>query len=123
MQAFVDLIKQCECKHHHRSAEKHPGLLPGVRLVECFDMDPGICPVLPVHSATLPPLSMATVRADGIQGAVACSPLDASALRSGNRSSAVGVGRFACARIYGAGQQREWFRSLRFLLLRCVLVD
>ena len=123
MQVFVDFIKQCECKQHHRSAEKHPGLLPGVRLVECFDMDPGICPVLPVHSATLPPLSMATVRADGIQGALACSPLDASALKSGNRSSAVGGGRSSCARIHGTGQQSERFRGLRFLLLRCVLVD
>ena len=123
MQVFVDLIKQCECEHHHRAAEKHPGLLPGVRFVECFDMDPGICPVLPVHAATLSRLSMAPVRADGIQGAVACSPLDASALRSGNRSSAVGVGRSARTRIHGAGQQSERFRGLRFLLLRCVLVD
>ena len=109
MQAFVDLIKQCECKQHHRTSEKHPGLLPGMRLVECFDMDPGICPVLLVHAATLSRLRMASVHVDGIQGAVVCSPLDASALKSGNRSSAVGVGCPACPRIHGTGQQSERF--------------
>ena len=53
MQVFVDFIKQCERKQHHRSAEKHPGLLPGVRLVECFDMDPGVGRFLLDHAATL----------------------------------------------------------------------
>ena len=69
MKVFVDFIKQCERKQHHRAAEKHPGLLPGVCFVECFDMDPGICPDLLVHAATLSPLSMALVRVDGTQGA------------------------------------------------------
>jgi len=109
MQAFVDLIKQCECKQHHRTSEKHPGLLPGMRLVECFDMDPGVSRVLLVHAATLSRLRMASVHVDGIQGAVVCSPLDASALKSGNRSSVVGVGCPACPRIHGTGQQSERF--------------
>ena len=83
--------------------------VPGMRLVKCFDMDPRICPVLLVHAATLSRLMMASVHVDGIQGAVVCSPLDASALKSGNRSSVVGVGCSACPRIHGTGQQSERF--------------
>ncbi len=89
--------------------EERSGSLPGMRLVKCFDMDPGICPVLLVHAATLPRLRMVSVHVDGIQGAVVCSPLDASALKSGNRSSVVGVGCPACPRIHGTGQQSERF--------------
>ena len=89
--------------------EERSGLLLGMPLVRCFDMDPGICPVLRVHAANLPRLRMASVQVDGIQGVVACSPLDASALKSGNRSSAVGVGCPACPRIHRAGQQSERF--------------
>ena len=92
-----------------QKVEERSGLLPGVRLVKYFDMDPGICPVLPFHAATLSRLRMASVHVDGIQGAVVCSPLDASALKSGNRSSAVGVGCPACPRIHGTGQQSERF--------------
>ncbi len=92
-----------------QKVEERSGLLPGVRLVKSFDMDPGICPVLPSHAATLSRLRMASVHVDGIQGAVICSPLDASALKSGNRSSVVGVGCSACPRINGTGQQRERF--------------
>ena len=92
-----------------QKVEKRSGLLPGVRLVKCFDMDPGICPVLLVHAATLSRLRMASAHVDGIQWAVVCSPLDASALKSGNRSSVVGVGCPACPRIHGTGQQSERF--------------
>ena len=92
-----------------QKVEERSALLLGVRLVKCFDMDPGICPVLPFHAATLSRLRMASVHVDGIQGAVVCSPLDASALKSDNRSSAVGVGCPACPRIHGTGQQSERF--------------
>ena len=92
-----------------QKVEERSALLLGVRLVKCFDMDPGICPVLPFHAATLSRLRMASVHVDGIQGAVVCSPLDASALKSGNRSSVVGVGCPACPRIHGTGQQSERF--------------
>ena len=92
-----------------QKVEERSALLFGVRLVKCFDMDPGICPVLPFHAATLSRLRMASVHVDGIQWAVFCSPLDASALKSGNRSSAVGVGCPACPRIHGTGQQSERF--------------
>ena len=87
-----------------QKVEERSGLLPGVRLVKCFDMDPGICPVLPFHAATLSRLRMASVHVAGIQGAVICSPLDASALKSGSRSSVIGVGCPACSRIPGTGQ-------------------
>ena len=59
-----------------QEVEERSGLLPGMRLVKCFDMDPGICPVLLVHAATLSRLKMASVHVDGTQGAVVCSPLD-----------------------------------------------
>ena len=54
MQVFVDLIQQCECKQHHCTTEKHPGLCPGMRRVECFDMDPGVSRVLLVHATVHP---------------------------------------------------------------------
>ncbi len=73
-QVCVDLIKQCECKQHHRTAEKYPGLLPGVRLVECFDVDLGVSRFLLDHAATLSPLSMVPVHVDGIQGIAASAP-------------------------------------------------
>ena len=92
-----------------QKVEEGSGLFPDVRLVKCFDMDPGICPVLPFHAATLSRLRMASAHVDGIQWAVVFSPLDASALKSGNRSSVVGVGCSACPRIHGTGQQRERF--------------
>ena len=92
-----------------QQVEERSGLLPGMRLVKCFDMDSGICTVLLVHAATLSRLRMVSVHVDGIQGAVVCSPLDASALKSGNRSSIVAVGCSACPRIHGTGQQSGRF--------------
>ena len=50
------------------------GLLPVVRLVKSFDMDPEICPVLPFHAATLSRLRMASVHVDGIQGLLSVAP-------------------------------------------------
>ena len=108
-QVFVDFVKQRESKQHHRAAEKNPGLLPGVCLVECFDMDPRVSRVPVVHAATLPRSSMAPGHVDGIRGAVVSSSSDPGALKSGNDSSAVAMGRSASARIHGTGQQSEWF--------------
>jgi len=57
-----------------QKVEERSALLLGVRLVKCFDMDPGICPVLPFHAATLSRLRMASVHVDGIQGLLSVAP-------------------------------------------------
>ena len=57
-----------------QKVKERSALLLGVRLVKCFDMDPGICPVLPFHAATLSRLRMASVHVDGIQGLLSVAP-------------------------------------------------